>query len=241
MSVPAPHFLLLADARRRNDREEWRFVLQAADGSATLEAHDCEPEEKGQRLELLSVVRGLEALEQPSRVTLVTGSKYVRQGISQGLDEWKRDNWTWESFGEMAPVKNRDLWQRVDRALAFHQLEVRSIRIDGPHSGAADPAVSEPARAPSNEPAIERQAPPIARPHSLAAQKRAPAASAMPASRSPAPITARKKRRRSPPNTSRRFRLGGLRLRRWGRRSLENVRLALAQFGTDLLPPAWLD
>ena len=92
------------------------------------------PNAQGERLELLAVVRGLEALEQPSRVTLVTPSKYVNRGLTYGLAEWRANDWQWEHFGEMVPVKNRDLWQRVDRALAYHQLECRTWRFDLPHA-----------------------------------------------------------------------------------------------------------
>src|SRR4249919_2815467 len=125
MSVRSPHFLLFSEARRLRNRPDWHFVIEAADGSATFEAADSEPETQGERLELLAVVRGLEALDQPSRVTLVTASRYVNRGLAYGLDEWRRNGWTWECFGEMVPVKNRDLWQRVDRAVQFHRVEVR--------------------------------------------------------------------------------------------------------------------
>ena len=135
MNVPAPHFLLFSEARGKDRQGQWRFVLQAADGSATLEAADFEPEVCGERLELLAVVRGLEALDQPSNVTLFTPSKYVNRGIAYGLEEWRRNDWTWECFGEMVPVKNGDLWQRIDRALSFHRIEFRGYRFDGPHVG----------------------------------------------------------------------------------------------------------
>jgi hypothetical protein len=56
--------------------------------------------------------------------------------LAQGLDEWRRNGWMWECFGELTPIKNRDLWQRLDRCLGFHKLETRrTFRIDGPHRG----------------------------------------------------------------------------------------------------------
>lgn len=128
MSVPKPHFLLYSGVDREKNRGTWRFALHAADGSAKLEARDHEPEAHGERLELLAVVRGLEALEQPSHVTLWTSSRYVRRGLAYGIEEWRRNDWTWESFGEMVPVKNGDLWRRLDRALRFHRLDVRHDR-----------------------------------------------------------------------------------------------------------------
>lgn len=140
MNVPKPHFLLFSKGERREDRGEWSFVLQAADGTATLEASDSEPELRGERLELLAVVRGLEALDQPSRVTLITPSRYVNRGIAYGLEEWRRNEWTWERYGEMVPVKNRDLWQRLDRAMNLHKIEFRNWRFDPPHEDSSRPA-----------------------------------------------------------------------------------------------------
>jgi ribonuclease HI len=134
MNIPAPHFLLFSEARGKNRQGQWRFVLQAADGSATFEAADSEPGTRGERLELLAVVRGLEALDQPSRVTLFTPSKYVNRGIAYGLDDWRANDWTWERFGQIVPVKNRDLWRRIDQALAFHRIEFRGWRFDKAHA-----------------------------------------------------------------------------------------------------------
>jgi ribonuclease HI len=142
MKVAAPHYLLFSESCRKNTQGEWRFVLQSVDGSQQFEAADAEPDARGERLELLAVVRGLEALEQPSRVTLVTPSKYVNRGLTYGLTEWRANDWQWEHYGEMVPVKNRDLWQRVDRALDFHALECRTWRFDLPHLGADAPDTS---------------------------------------------------------------------------------------------------
>jgi ribonuclease HI len=140
MNIPAPHFLLFSEARGKKRQGQWRFVLQAADGSATFEASDAEPETGGERLELLAVIRGLEALDQPSHVTLFTPSKYVSRGIAYGLEEWRRNGWTWECFGEMVPVKNADLWRRLDQALIYHTIEFRVRRVD-----ATEPASNVPA------------------------------------------------------------------------------------------------
>lgn len=134
MSVPKPHFFLRCEAWEEEDRGEWKFVLTAADGSATFEACDCEYGVRGDRLELLAVVRALESLDQPSYVTLAAGGRYVRRVVAQGLDEWRRQGWMWECFGELTPIKNRDLWMRLDRCLSFHKLETRrTFRVDGAH------------------------------------------------------------------------------------------------------------
>lgn len=158
MNIPAPHFLLFSEAKGKKKQGQWRFVLQAADGSATLEAEELEPEVGGERLELLAVIRGLEALDQPSRVTLFTPSKYVSRGIAYGLEEWRRNDWTWECFGEMVPVKNRDLWQRLDRALNYHTIEFRVQRTDPAHAEPSGPIIpAEPCAPTRKDREIERE------------------------------------------------------------------------------------
>jgi ribonuclease HI len=127
------HFVLVSESNAAGEAGRWRFVLRSEDGLERLAAEDVEPDVRGERLDLLAVVRGLEALEQPSRVTLVTRSDYVRKGIRFGLTEWRKNGWQWEYFGEMVPVKNGDLWQRVDRAMRFHEVECRSMRVDAAH------------------------------------------------------------------------------------------------------------
>jgi ribonuclease HI len=156
MNAAKPHFLLFSESNRKQERGQWRFVLQAVDGSDQFEAGDDEPDMGGERLELLAVVRGLEALPEPARVTLVTPSKYVNRGLAQGLPEWRHNGWQWEHFGEMVPVKNRDLWQRVDRALDFHQVQCRSWRFDLPHTGAAAGGMAM-AAADESGPSFERK------------------------------------------------------------------------------------
>lgn len=107
---------------------EWRFVLETEDGDEVLRAGDIEPADRGERVELLAVLRGLEALEGPAKVTVVTPSRYVRRGVRYGLDAWRQNGWNWECFGKMVPVKNRDLWQRLDRARAIHAIDCRPPR-----------------------------------------------------------------------------------------------------------------
>lgn len=127
MRNAAPHYLLLSETQvnRHGSAGNWRFVLERMDGSGRIEVADEEPEMRGERLQLLAVVRGLEALEQPSRVTLITPSSYVGRGIRNGLDVWRENDWKWERFGEMIPVKNADLWKRIDHALDFHVVDCR--------------------------------------------------------------------------------------------------------------------
>lgn len=104
----------------------WRFVLESDDDSPPLEVTDFE-DALPERLALLAVVRGLEALEGPSYVTLVTGDRYVVHGLRRGLSLWREANFRWEHFGLMRPIQNCDLWRRVDRALGIHEVQVCSF------------------------------------------------------------------------------------------------------------------
>jgi len=134
MTSAQPHFFLRCEAQVEGKRGEWKFALTAADGSAELTACDEEFDVGTERLELLAVIRALEALDQPSIVTMTSGARTVRRAVSEGLDDWRQNGWMWECYGEMAPIKNRDLWQRLDRALCFHKLETRRVfRIDAAH------------------------------------------------------------------------------------------------------------
>ena len=93
----------------------------------------------------------MEALDQPSRVTLVTPSRYVSRGLHFGLEEWRSADWCWERDGQMVPIKNADLWQRVDRAMNIHQVDYRRWRIDRAHPPIANGTEPEWAPASSHE------------------------------------------------------------------------------------------
>jgi ribonuclease HI len=156
MKPRAPHFLLFSETRSTtsgcaSDKGPaepagavgyWRFVLQSEDGQVELDVTDREGTASEERLNLLAIVRGLEALPAPSRVTVVTRSGWIRRGLRFGLEQWRENHWQWERFGHLAPVKNADLWRRVDHALRFHEVECRALRVDavrddlsGPHFG----------------------------------------------------------------------------------------------------------
>jgi ribonuclease HI len=152
MTVPQPHFLLFSEATLdRPQGGTWRFVLEQVGSAQALSACDCEAAECSDRLELLAVVRGLEALDQPASVTLVTKSRYVSRGLKRGLADWRANGWQWERFGRVVPVRDHDLWRRVDRALQFHQVECRlwqfeerpqtsGLRLQGAEESAATPS-----------------------------------------------------------------------------------------------------
>ncbi len=141
MVMAQPHYLLFCDtqmhsltsnqqptlpSQTRSGR--WHFVLEKLDGVERFEAADAEHNANQERLALLSVVRGLEALPQPSKVTLVTTSRYVSRGLRFGLNSWRDTEYQWERFGVQMPIRNADLWRRVSVALDFHGVSCRLIQ-----------------------------------------------------------------------------------------------------------------
>ena len=81
------------------------------------------------RMELMAAIEGLAALRRPSQVSLTTDSQYVRQGVTSWIAGWKRNGWR---TANKAPVKNRDLWERLDALAAGHQVQWHWVRG---HSG----------------------------------------------------------------------------------------------------------
>lgn len=124
MQASGPHYLLFTDADGRScEAAKWRFVLQPIGGGERIVAADAEDDADGMRLSLLAVVRGLEALDGPSRVTLLVANRFVRRGIRRDLALWKERGWRWERFGQLVAIRDLDLWKRIDRALAIHEVE----------------------------------------------------------------------------------------------------------------------
>ena len=81
------------------------------------------------RMELMAAIQALESLREPCQVTLVTDSEYVRKGITEWMTAWKARNW---KTAARKPVKNVDLWQRLDQAAARHNIDWQWVKG---HSG----------------------------------------------------------------------------------------------------------
>lgn len=144
MQVTRPRYVLIAESEHGADGPQWRFALHAADASVTVAACDSEEGADDDRLVLLAVVRGLEALDQSADVTIVTRSASVLKGLTRGLDDWRNNHWRWERFGRLAPIRDADLWRRVDQALRFHTVHCRSWRVDQPAEAPARVAPPRP-------------------------------------------------------------------------------------------------
>ncbi len=80
------------------------------------------------RMELTAAIAGLQALKKPCVVDLYTDSQYLRQGMTQWLVGWKRNNWR---NAQKEPVKNQDLWQALDELAAVHQINWHWVKGHG--------------------------------------------------------------------------------------------------------------
>ena len=108
----------------------WGALLRY--GDTEKELWGGEAETTNNRMELMAAIRGLESLKRPCRVRLTTDSQYVMKGITEWMDNWKRRGW---KTAARKPVKNVDLWRRLDKALEPHEVEWCWVRG---HTGHAE-------------------------------------------------------------------------------------------------------
>jgi ribonuclease HI len=100
----------------------WGAILIAKDGDTVLKERELkggEAQTTNNRMELLAAIHSLETLERPAVVTVVTDSAYVKGGITEWIHGWKRRGW---KTAAKKPVKNVELWQRLDEAAARHSV-----------------------------------------------------------------------------------------------------------------------
>ena len=108
----------------------WGVILRS--GSHEKELFGGEQSTTNNRMELRAAIEGLAALKRPSRVTVTTDSQYVRQGITQWIEGWKRNQWRTSA---KKPVKNQDLWQLLDELTIRHEVTWEWVKG---HSGHPD-------------------------------------------------------------------------------------------------------
>jgi ribonuclease HI len=99
-------------------------------GDRCKEISGGEPETTNNRMELTAAIAALEALKHPSRVELHTDSSYLRDGITRWIHGWKRNGWR---TADKKPVKNAELWQRLDEARQPHQIAWHWVRGHAGH------------------------------------------------------------------------------------------------------------
>ena len=107
----------------------WGALLRY--GDAEKELCGGERATTNNRMELMGVIMALEALKRPTQVRITTDSQYVKRGVTEWMTGWKRNGWRTAS---RKPVKNRDLWERLDLALAGHRIAWHWVKGHAGHS-----------------------------------------------------------------------------------------------------------
>jgi ribonuclease HI len=101
----------------------WGALLTAADKEREL--YGFERDTTNNRMELMAVIRALETLKRPTGVRIVTDSQYVMKGVTEWMRAWKARGWR---TADRKPVRNVDLWQRLDTALSRHTVDWEWVR-----------------------------------------------------------------------------------------------------------------
>jgi len=108
----------------------WGVLLVC--GEQTKELFGGEPRTTNNRMELTAVIRAIEALKRSVRVRIHTDSQYVQKGITIWIHDWKKRGWR---TADKKPVKNVDLWRRLDELAAQHEIEWMWIKGHAGHPG----------------------------------------------------------------------------------------------------------
>ncbi|MEE9445225.1 MAG: ribonuclease HI [Cocleimonas sp.] len=108
----------------------WGAVLVYGDSEKDLYGY--EEETTNNRMELMAAIQSLEALKRPCSIALTTDSQYVRQGILEWMEGWKARGW---KTAAKKPVKNKDLWKRLDEATKKHDIEWHWVKGHSGHEG----------------------------------------------------------------------------------------------------------
>lgn len=112
----------------------WGVLMRALDGATVVKQRELqggEAQTTNNRMELMAAISALEALRRPSQIVIVTDSNYVKNGVTQWIHGWKRNGW---KTADRKPVKNVELWQRLDAAQAAHKVEWRWIKGHAGHA-----------------------------------------------------------------------------------------------------------
>jgi len=111
----------------------WGALMQAMDGGKVVKERELkggEAHTTNNRMELLAAINALEALERDTEITIVTDSNYVKNGITAWIFGWKKNGW---KNAAKKPVKNAELWQRLDAANARHRVTWKWVKGHAGH------------------------------------------------------------------------------------------------------------
>ena len=106
----------------------WAFILRHPATGKEIESSGGERETTNNRMEMMAVIRGLEALKRPTRLEIISDSIYVGKGFSEWMPKWKCNGWRRREGDKFKPIKNEELWRRMDELLSRHQVRFTHVR-----------------------------------------------------------------------------------------------------------------
>ena len=130
MTRARPHVVVYSDGACSGNPGPGGWGAILISGEHRKELHGGEPLTTNNRMELLAAISALEALKRPSTVELHTDSQYVRNGITAWIHGWKKNGW---KTADKKPVKNTELWQRLDALRGRHEVRFHWVRGHAGH------------------------------------------------------------------------------------------------------------
>lgn len=112
----------------------WGFILRHPSSGQQREESGGQAQTTNNQMELMAVIAGLEALKKTSQVEVITDSVYVAKGASEWMPGWKKRGWQRRQGKQLKPVKNVELWQRLDKLLAEHHVHFTVVKGHSGHS-----------------------------------------------------------------------------------------------------------
>ncbi len=134
---PQPFVKIFTDGACRGNPGPggWACILRHPDSGKEKEMSGGAAETTNNQMELQAVIEGLTALTRRTSVEVVTDSKYVADGCTQWMKNWKRNGWKRKEKGSLKPVKNVEYWQKLDELLGKHDVKFTVVKG---HSGHAE-------------------------------------------------------------------------------------------------------
>ncbi|GHT21276.1 ribonuclease H [Planctomycetales bacterium] len=105
----------------------WGFILRHPATGREIEGSGGEKQTTNNRMELTAVIEGLKVLKNTAEVEIISDSKYVLQGLTEWLPNWKRNGWKRREGSRLRPVQNTDLWQELDGLASLHKITVQHV------------------------------------------------------------------------------------------------------------------
>jgi ribonuclease HI len=132
MAAEMPHVELYTDGACSGNPGPggWAYILRHPGTGKEKEVSGGEPSTTNNRMELMSVIEALASLDRPCRVDLYSDSQYVVHGLRGWLDDWKKKGW---KRGRNSPVKNIELWKKLDELRLKHSIKYHWIRGHDSH------------------------------------------------------------------------------------------------------------